>query len=602
MKNHLKPLALLVIVMMVFGLAACTTAAPTAAPTVAPTAAPTTAAATAAPTETPAPTATPIPAISHDALTITSFSETSNYAGDQPGWFAKILKDKFNLTVNIEAPQVGGGGDTVFATKLVSGDLGDYIVFGDNATHIQQAIDAGLLLDWNKNNLLANYGQDILKNYSTAIDYNKSQYGKGAAVYGIGNDLFNSNKGPSELVDFTWGPYVRWDLYAKLGYPQINDMEDYLTVLKDMQKLEPKTADGKKVYAFSFWKDWDGSHMMNAKQFACMYGFNDDTGGVVLVNYSEPTYQDLLQEDGYYLRTLKMYFDANQLGLVDPESPTQNWDTMFAKAQNGQFLFNWFSWLRPMNTTENKNAGKGMMPVPFKNEVMCSYGKNVYGANRITAIGVNCKNPDRVMELINWTCTPEGVMISSDGPEGLAWTKGTDGKAVLTDLGAKIRDSDTTTIPDEWGGGQFRDGVNKFAYQIVNRYSIDPTTNESYDWSGWASTLTNPALMTKLDMDWQAKMGAKSAVEWFTKNGKIAISVPTATKVDTTLPDDLKAKLDQIGAKIKDYSWKMVFAKNQAEFDSLKAEMITACKGLGYDDVKAANIKMAEQLFALRGK
>lgn len=596
MRNHRKLLAMLVVVMMVLGLAACTTAAPTAVPT----AAPTSAAATVAATEAPAPTPEPIPAISHDPLTISAFSETSNYAGEQPGWMAKILKEKFNLTVNIEAPQVGGGGDTVFATKLVSGDLGDYIVFGDNATHIQQAIDAGLLLDWTKNNLLANYGKDILASYSTAVEYNKSQYGKGTAVYGLGNDLFNSNQGPSELVDFTWGPYIRWDLYAKLGYPEITEMEDYLTVLKDMMKLEPTTPDGKKVYAFSFWKDWDGSHMMNAKQFAAMHGFNDDTGGVVLVNYSEPKYQDLLQEDGYYLRTLKMYFDANQMGLVDPESPTQNWDTMFAKASNGQFLFNWFSWLRPVNTMDNMNNGKGMMLVPFKNEVMCSYGKNIYGANRISAIGANCKTPERVMEYINWMCTPEGVMLSTNGPEGLAWTKGSDGKYKLTDLGAKIRKSDTEIIPDEFGGGQFRDGVNKFVYPLVNRYSIDPTTNESYDWNGWSSTLTNPALMTKLDMDWQAKMGAKSAVEWFTKNGKIAVSVPTATKVNTTLPDDLKAKLDQVGAIIKEYSWKMVFAKTQAEYDSFKTEMITKCKGLGYDDVKAANIKMAEEIFALR--
>ncbi len=589
MKLHRKLWALLVVTMMVLSMAACQAATPTAAPV---TQAPTTEVVA---TDTP-PTTAPAP----EALTISVFSETSNYAGDQPGWFGKMIKDKFNLTLSIEAPQVGGGGDAVFATKLVSGDLGDYIQLGDNAEHIKQAISAGLLLDWTKNDLLTKSAPNILQYYPSAIEYNKSQYGNGTAVYGIGHSLATSNKGPGELLDFTWGPYLRWDLYAKLGYPEITEMEDYLKVLKDMQALEPKTADGKPVYAFSFWKDWDGSHMMNAKQFACMQGYNDDTGGVVLVHYSEPKYQDILQEDGYYLRTLKLYFDANQMGLVDPDSPTQNWDAMYAKATAGQFLFSWFSWLRPMNTADNTAAGKGLMLVPFKQEVVCSYGMNIYGGQRVTAIGANCKYPDRVMQLIDWQCSPEGTMENYNGPKGLAWDYNADGKPALTTFGETVKLSPTSAVPDEWGGGTWDKGGNQFANGIVNNSSFSPVTGESYLWDGWSTTLANPKLTTKLEQDWQAKMAASSSVDWFKKNGKFAVSVPTATKVDTTLPDDLKAKLDQIGSKIREYSWRMIFAKNQAEFDSLRTEMIQTCKGLGYDEVKAANIKMAEQLFALR--
>lgn len=592
MKTQRKLMALLVVLTVLASMTACATTAPTTAPTQAPVA---TEAPTVAPTE-----AEPTAAQQLEPLTISVFSETANYAGEQPGWFGKMIKDKFNLTLNIEAPQVAGGGEQVFATKLVSGELGDYIQFGDGSEHIKQAIDAGLVLDWTKDDLLNKYGKNILQYYPQAVEFNKSQYGKGSAVYGIGHSLSTSNEGPGELTEFTWGPYLRWDLYAKLGYPEVTEMEDYLKVLKDMQALEPTTADGKKIYAFSFWKDWDGSHMMNAKQFACMHGYNDDTGGVVLVHYSEPKYQDLLQEDGWYLRTLKMYFDANQQGLVDPDSPTQNWDAMSAKATNGQFLFSWFSWLRPMNTADNTKAGKGLMLVPFKNEVMCSYGNNIYGGNRITSIGVNCKNPDRVMQLIDWQCTPEGTMENYDGPKGMAWDYGADSKPVLTALGEQIKLSDTTVVPEEFGGGAWKDGGNKFANGIVNMQSFNPLTKQSYDWSGWDTTLTNPNLITKLDQDWQAKMGATCGVEWFKKNGTIAVSVPTATKVDTTLPEDLKSKSDQVSAVLKEYSWKMVFAKDQAEFDSLKAEMIEKAKGLGYDDVKAANIKMAEELFALR--
>ena len=38
-------------------------------------------------------------------ITLTVFSTLANYAGDQPGWFAKLIKDKFNIKLNI----IGGG-------------------------------------------------------------------------------------------------------------------------------------------------------------------------------------------------------------------------------------------------------------------------------------------------------------------------------------------------------------------------------------------------------------------------------------------------------------------------------------------------------------
>ena len=43
--------------------------------------------------------------------------------------------------------------------------------------------------------------------------------------------------------------YKRQDLYAQLGYPELNDYDtDLLEVLKQMQDLESENADGEKVY------------------------------------------------------------------------------------------------------------------------------------------------------------------------------------------------------------------------------------------------------------------------------------------------------------------------------------------------------------------
>ena len=57
---------------------------------------------------------------------------------------------------------------------------------------------------------------------------------------------------PSEGLELVYGPYLRWDLYAQLGYPKIDTIEDLLPILKQMQELSPTNEDGEPVYAFSF--------------------------------------------------------------------------------------------------------------------------------------------------------------------------------------------------------------------------------------------------------------------------------------------------------------------------------------------------------------
>src|SRR5664279_675765 len=47
---------------------------------------------------------TPFPTAWSDEITIDVFDGLANQMGTQPGWFAKIVKDKFNLKLNIIAP------------------------------------------------------------------------------------------------------------------------------------------------------------------------------------------------------------------------------------------------------------------------------------------------------------------------------------------------------------------------------------------------------------------------------------------------------------------------------------------------------------------
>ena len=75
------------------------------------------------------------------------YSELANYSGLQTGWFAKLLKDKFNVGFNIMTSSEGGSDR--FTTQLISGNLGDLIFLGESngQEHLSDAIEAGLILD-----------------------------------------------------------------------------------------------------------------------------------------------------------------------------------------------------------------------------------------------------------------------------------------------------------------------------------------------------------------------------------------------------------------------------------------------------------------------
>lgn len=199
-----------------------------------------------------------------------------------------------------------------------------------------------------------------------------------------------------------YGAYLRWDAYKAVGYPEINTLEDLLPVLKQMQEAVPTSDSGKQTYAFSLFKDWDGNLMNNAKPAAAFYGY--DELGFVLAKADGSDYKSFIEDGSPYIRSLKFLFNANQMGLVDPESTTQNYDQLFAKYQDGQILYSPFPWLGQgaYNTTTNKEAGKGFMLAEIKDQNIFSYGCQTYGnPNACIMIGSKAEAPQRLADFID---------------------------------------------------------------------------------------------------------------------------------------------------------------------------------------------------------
>ena len=153
-------------------------------------------------------------------ITIDVFDAMANYQGVQSGWFAKVVKEKFNMKLNIIAPNVAGGGDTLFQTRSTAGNLGDLVIIGTENGKLKDTVKAGLLKDMSK--LLK--GKDVMKNYKMAI----TKTGK-KGVYAIPSEIFNQS--PNASTDGS----EHQDAILKITLKQSLPSEAKQKIQKDLQ-------------------------------------------------------------------------------------------------------------------------------------------------------------------------------------------------------------------------------------------------------------------------------------------------------------------------------------------------------------------------------
>lgn len=530
-----------------------------------------------------------------DFLTIDVFSITANFQGIQSGWFAKIVKDKFNMELNIIAPNVAGGGDTLYQTRSANGNLADLILMNADGNRLKDLVTADLVTDMtpyiaNSKNLQER--MEAIKNASTLAEKD------GIWAIPSGISMLPATE-PGEAFDPTGAVSIRWDLYKQIGYPTINTLEDLLPVMKQMQDAAGTSISGKKVYAFSLFKDWDGGMMQNAGTFASYYGYNAQN--MALYDVTGSDIQNLVDSNSLYVRGLRFLFNANQMGLVDPESTSQNFDTVFNKYKDGAVLYGLWPWLGngAFNTPENMAEGKGFGTVTIQDGKNICWGNTPLGNNGLTMmVGSKTKDPQRIVDFIDWLYSPEGYEIQKTGPKGLTWEM-KDGKPVFTELGKQVhvdKKDDTAMVPEEWGGGTYKDGYSQLNFNTVGQADIDPLTNAPYDYNRWDDYLKYKE--TPLSQDWSANNeNYKTSIDLLKAKNKLAV-VPGVPFVAENYSTDVQAIRDQCAQIIVQYSWQMAFAKDENEFNKLLKEMQDTVNGLGMDQVFAVDKKNCEDRYA----
>lgn len=511
-------------------------------------------------------------------ITLEIFDVAANYQGVQTGWFAKVVKDRFNIELNIIAPQVAG--DSIYQLRSSSGNLGDIVLL--EATQFQDCLEAGLIKDISDKitgcSNLMKFDKQI-KALNTGLPGNSA--GK---YYGIPTEMMDTSPTSFTQERIYSLPQLRWDLYNKIGAPELNNLDDLLKAFVELRKVHPTNENGDPAYPLSLWPDWDGGDGMigiaNVVQLTTWYG--EKIKGSAILKSDGKTFYPLTEKTGTYYKMLKFLNDAYRLKVVDPDSGTQDWNSVCTKISNGQVDFIWYTWeIGFWNTAARLADGSAFCFIPINDQNYYTDSDAYFGSGRVFGVGskVDDAKYDRIMKFLDWYASPEGAMFQHNGIEGFNYKKGADGRLEQMNDNALM---DNLPVPAEFGGGGYSDGNNAINQWIVNSNCTNPLTGEIYATQYWSTYKEKN--MTQMRKDWEKKYDAKDATDWMTKNGKLVVSPSVSVALPSDTPD-ISVIRNSVNKSVCDASWRMIFAKNDAEFNKMWDEMTAEVKGFGFDEL-----------------
>ena len=202
-------------------------------------------------------------------------------------------------------------------------------------------------------------------------------------------------------------------------------------------------------------------------------------------------------------------------------------------------------------------------------------------------IGSQAEDPQRLADFIDWLYSPEGIMASqasgpSDacGPEGLTWEMGENGP-VLTEFGISALGGVEIEVPKEWGGGSWKEGVCAFNVTFVQSVDENPKTGEPYMYKLWSSA---EEARSGLDKAWSSTTGADTAMEYLQDHGMLVVA-PGDSYVDSEENYQITTIRNQCRTGLINYSWELIFAEDQEQFEQISDEMIKTLENLKFEQI-----------------
>ena len=328
-----------------------------------------------------------------------------------------------------------------YAAGLSSGDLPDIVATNNNLATI---LDNGVA--FNAGPYMEKYVPNFLK-------------GKTRMAYDVFTELMGEEDGfyffPRKIgyngVGYSNGPanrgyVVRWDYYKELGYPPVNNEDDYLSVLQQMHERHPFTEDGYPTYLF-------GTHNFSGYATAfraelsldywAAYKYqNNIFTNEVFDGYTDPAHS-MWWACMAWLN--KLYRAGKDDGSFDLEFLTQSEEQYASKCARGQYLGlqNGSSafYNTKVQTDPDTLCGYGMVPTAATNLYTNVYQLLGNGSAYMWFISESSQHKEEALKLFNYMCDPYFLREAIMGQQGITWDYSADGVPRMTEYGQEQLDA-----------------------------------------------------------------------------------------------------------------------------------------------------------------
>lgn len=331
----------------------------------------------------------------------------------------EAIKEKFHI--NLELMIVPGADYTTKkSTTLASNSMPD-IISGMTIDEVKQYAASGMFLN------LDDY-QDYAPDYYALVDGEERKLETNKLR--VNGGLYQFQKLEHYRVAIASAIAIRMDLLEEQNIAVPTTFEEYYAA---MLKIKEKHPD---MYGFS---SRNGTNYLLGQ-----YAYSLGTGGFPLFNSTRGMYYEP-ENDAYvygptnerFTRVVEFMRQAYADGILDPDYATMDKDTMFEKLSSGKLMsvYDNNSFIgrtyNPALAEIDENAYFDVLePMADEDGKVRSYRYTKDWTDNVAVVSSQTKYPERIVEMMNWLYTEEGMMISNFGVEGVHYDL-EDGKPVV---------------------------------------------------------------------------------------------------------------------------------------------------------------------------
>ena len=328
-----------------------------------------------------------------------------------------------------------------YASAMASGNLPDIMTVNNNLSVI---LENGLALDAEP--YLEEYVPNLLKG-DVGLTYKlfKQTMSDGDGFYFFPQNIGYNGVGYS-AEPYNRGYVVRWDYYRELGYPPINDEDDYLNVLRQMHANHPYTEEGYPTYLFGTDNRHGYSTAFRSEvslDYWVAYKYqNNIFTNEIFDGYTDPEHSMFWTSMAWYN---KLYRAGKDDGSFDMDIFSQTTAQYEVKCARGQYmgLHNGRDSLYDDSVKRDPDtlAGYGTVPSGGANLYTNVYQLMGNGSKYMWFIAANSPHREAALKLINYMCDPDFLRDAAMGQRGVTWDHDADGVPRMTEYGREQLDA-----------------------------------------------------------------------------------------------------------------------------------------------------------------